>query len=190
MILASTAYRHPARGRGPPTKSVVAGAVTPRASAVCTAPPPASLVHLPVPGRIRGSAIAACPRSPSPPLPPPRRARRLRLRAARAVAAHPRLPRRLDARWSTPRRPSARRCWRGYAFGVGHFTVNNNWFQHAFDFQDAMPPVLGYFAAVGAGALSRGLPDGRGRASPGASAGERPDAAYVLIFAAAWIATE
>ena len=39
--------------------------------------------------------------------------------------------------------------WRGSVFGVGHFTVNNNWFQHAFDFQDAMPPVLGYFAAVG-----------------------------------------
>ncbi len=37
---------------------------------------------------------------------------------------------------------------RGYAFGVGHFTVNDNWFQHAFDFQDAMPPQLGYAAAV------------------------------------------
>lgn len=79
--------------------------------------------------------------------------------------------------------------WRGYAFGVGHFTVNDNWFKHAFDFQDAMPPVLGYFAAV---ALALYL-----AVYPMAAAGiawrfRRPkaDAAYVLIFAAAWIATE
>ena len=79
--------------------------------------------------------------------------------------------------------------WRGYAFGVGHFTVNNNWFQHAFDFQDAMPPVLGYFAAV---ALALYL-----AVYPMAAAGiawrfrrNRPDAPYVLIFAAGWIATE
>ena len=38
--------------------------------------------------------------------------------------------------------------WRGWCWGLGHFTVNDNWFQHAFDFQDRMPPVLGYFAAV------------------------------------------
>src|SRR6478672_7600030 len=36
--------------------------------------------------------------------------------------------------------------WRGYAFGVGHFTVNDNWFQHAFTFQDKMPAELGYVA--------------------------------------------
>ena len=33
-------------------------------------------------------------------------------------------------------------------FGVGHFTVNDNWFQHAFDFQDKMPPVLGYVGVI------------------------------------------
>lgn len=78
---------------------------------------------------------------------------------------------------------------RGYAFGVGHFTVNNNWFQHAFDFQDVMPPVLGYFAAV---ALALYL-----AVYPMAAAGiawrfrtARLDAPFVLIFAAAWIATE
>ena len=56
--------------------------------------------------------------------------------------------------------------WRGWVFGVGHFTVNNNWFQHAFDFQDAMPPVLGYFAAVGLAlylAVFPMLAEGRGR---------------------------
>lgn len=79
--------------------------------------------------------------------------------------------------------------WRGWAFGVGHFTINDNWFQHAFEFQDKMPPSLGYFApfalalylavypAIGAGLAWRF----RGRA---------PDAPYVLAFAAAWIATE
>src|ERR1700754_1330835 len=35
---------------------------------------------------------------------------------------------------------------RGWVFGVGHFTVGNNWIQHAFDYQDKMPPALGYFA--------------------------------------------
>ncbi|KQR84312.1 apolipoprotein N-acyltransferase [Sphingomonas sp. Leaf343] len=79
--------------------------------------------------------------------------------------------------------------WRGWLFGLGHFTVNNNWFQHAFDFQDAMPPVLGYFAAVGL-ALYLAV-------YPMMAAGiawrfrqDRADAAFVLIFAAAWIATE
>jgi apolipoprotein N-acyltransferase len=79
--------------------------------------------------------------------------------------------------------------WRGYLFGVGHFTVNNNWFQHAFDFQDAMPPVLGYFAAV---ALALYL-----AVYPMAAAGiawrvraAKPDAPYVLVLAGAWIATE
>lgn len=80
--------------------------------------------------------------------------------------------------------------WLGWVFGVGHFTINNNWFQHAFDFQDKMPPLLGYAApialalylavypaiAAGAGWLIRG----RGK----------PDPAYVFAIAAAWIATE
>ena len=79
--------------------------------------------------------------------------------------------------------------WRGWAFGVGHFTINNNWFQHAFDFQDKMPPVLGYFAAVGLALYLAIFP----MAAAGVAwrfRGRRPDAAYVLIFGAAWIATE
>ncbi|MGW8135007.1 apolipoprotein N-acyltransferase [Sphingomonas zeae] len=86
--------------------------------------------------------------------------------------------------------PSIRAAlWRGWAFGVGHFTVNNNWFQHAFDFQDKMPPVLGYFAAVGLALYLAIFP----MAAAGVAwrlRGRRPDAAYVLIFGAAWIATE
>lgn len=79
--------------------------------------------------------------------------------------------------------------WRGWLFGLGHFTVNNNWFQHAFDFQDAMPPVLGYFAAVALALYLAVYP----MAAAGIAwrfRGRAPDAAYVLIFAAAWIATE
>ena len=80
--------------------------------------------------------------------------------------------------------------WRGWLFGVGHFTVNDNWFQHAFDFQDKMPPVLGYAAAV---ALALYL-----AVYPMAAAGiawrfrnERgADLPFLLVAAAAWIATE
>ncbi|MET4896247.1 apolipoprotein N-acyltransferase [Sphingomonadaceae bacterium jetA1] len=93
----------------------------------------------------------------------------------------------LSVVWTAPSLRGA--LWRGWAFGLGHFTVNNNWFQHAFDFQDKMPPVLGYFAAVGL-ALYLAL-------FPMAAAGlawrcrrRHADASYVLIFGAAWIATE
>jgi apolipoprotein N-acyltransferase len=90
--------------------------------------------------------------------------------------------------------PSWRKAaWRAWCWGLGHFTVNNNWFQHAFDFQDKMPPVLGYVAAVAlalylavfpaaAAALAWSMA-GRGRH-------RRSDPAFVLAFGAAWIATE
>ncbi|WP_293873329.1 MULTISPECIES: apolipoprotein N-acyltransferase [unclassified Sphingomonas] len=87
--------------------------------------------------------------------------------------------------------PTGRRAlWIGWCWGVGHFTINNNWFQHAFDFQDKMPPVLGYFAAVGLALylavfpmLVSGIGWRFGRR-------ERPDAAYALLFGAAWIGSE
>ena len=85
----------------------------------------------------------------------------------------------------------------GWLFGVGHFTVNNNWIQHAFDYQDKMPPVLGYGAAVGlalylavypmltAGLLWRlASPRSRGDASI------PPGLAFALVAGAAWIAGE
>ena len=80
-------------------------------------------------------------------------------------------------------------AWRGWLFGVGHFTINDNWIQHAFDFQDAMPPVLGYAAPV---ALALYL-----AVFPAAAAllmwrwrGHSPDASFALLAGAAWIATE
>ena len=104
--------------------------------------------------------------------------------------------------WIVHAAPTVRSAlWRGYAFGVGHFTVNDNWFQHAFDFQDKMPPELGYLAAVALAlyigvypALAAGIA-WRFRtphaAEPAAStAWAAPDAGYALAFGAAWIATE
>ena len=79
--------------------------------------------------------------------------------------------------------------WRGWLFGVAHFTIGDNWLAKAFTYQDAMPQWLGWFAAPLI-ALYLGL-------YPMLAAGvawrfrrARPDAGYVLVFAAAWIATE
>lgn len=81
---------------------------------------------------------------------------------------------------------------RSWLWGVGHFTVGNNWIQHAFDFQDKMPPVLGYFAVVLLAlylaiypAMAMGLAWRFGREPLG-----KPGAAFILIAAAAWIVTE
>jgi apolipoprotein N-acyltransferase len=79
--------------------------------------------------------------------------------------------------------------WRGWAFGVGHFTINDNWFQYAFTFQDQMPHWLGYAAPFALAlylavfpALCAGLA-WRGRVP-------RIDAGFVLLFGACWILTE
>jgi len=78
----------------------------------------------------------------------------------------------------------------GWIWGVGHFTVNNNWFQHAFDFQDKMPPVLGYFAAVALALYLALFPMMVALVAWQTGRRERPDAAYALVFAAAWIGGE
>jgi apolipoprotein N-acyltransferase len=84
--------------------------------------------------------------------------------------------------------------WRGWLFGLAHFTIGNNWIQHAFTFQDAMPHWLGYLAVVLLStylavfpAIAAGVA-WRFRRGNAPDAG--PDASYVLIFAAAWIAAE
>ena len=79
---------------------------------------------------------------------------------------------------------------RGWLFGLGHFTVNNNWFQHAFDFQDKMPPVLGYVAAVALALYLAVYPMAAAGIAWRARGRAGPDLPYVLVFAAAWIATE
>jgi apolipoprotein N-acyltransferase len=81
-------------------------------------------------------------------------------------------------------------AWRGWLFGLGHFTVNNNWFQHAFDFQDAMPPVLGYFAAVALALYLALFPMLAAALAWRIARKGDLDPAFVLFFAAAWITTE
>lgn len=89
---------------------------------------------------------------------------------------------------------------RGWLFGLGHFAVGNNWIQHAFDYQDKMPPALGYLAVLllavylavypalamaAAWAFAHaGARRGGGRPAP------RPDTGFVLAAGAAWIAAE
>ncbi len=84
---------------------------------------------------------------------------------------------------------------RGWMFGVGHFTLGNNWIQHAFDFQGKMPPVLGYFAVLLLAlylavypAIAMGLAWRFARSVK--QRWNEPDLAYVLAAAAAWIASE
>jgi apolipoprotein N-acyltransferase len=92
--------------------------------------------------------------------------------------------------WLVHDAPTFRQAlWRGWVFGVGHFTINDNWFQHAFTFQDKMPAELGYaapfllalylavFPAIAAGLAWRAR-----RA--------RIDAGWVLLFGAAWTLSE
>jgi apolipoprotein N-acyltransferase len=87
---------------------------------------------------------------------------------------------------------------RGWVFGVGHFTVGNNWIQHAFDYQDKMPPVLGYFAVIALAlylaiypALAMGLAWlFSKRVANRAGWLPEPDLGFVLAAAAAWIVTE
>jgi apolipoprotein N-acyltransferase len=79
--------------------------------------------------------------------------------------------------------------WLGWCFGVGHFTINDNWFQHAFDFQDKMPPLLGYAAPLLL-ALYLAIYPAMAAGIAWRVRSAKPDAPYVLAFAAAWIATE
>ncbi len=84
---------------------------------------------------------------------------------------------------------------RSWLFGLGHFTLGNNWIQHAFDFQDKMPPVLGYFAVVALAlylaiypAIAMALAWNFARRVPQRWA--EPDSGFVFAAAGAWIATE
>lgn len=77
----------------------------------------------------------------------------------------------------------------GWFFGLGHFTVGNNWIAHAFVYQDAMPHWLGYFAVV---ALSLYLAVWPALATLGLHLARQrwPAAPAPDVFAALWIVTE
>lgn len=79
---------------------------------------------------------------------------------------------------------------RGWLFGLGHFTVGNNWIQHAFSYQDKMPAELGYVAVVLLSlylaiypALAMGLAWRFGQR-------RKLDLSFVLVAGAAWIVAE
>ncbi len=84
---------------------------------------------------------------------------------------------------------------KGWLFGLGHLTVANLWIQQPFEFQDKMPPALGYIAVVllaGYLAIYPMLAAGLAwrLAAPRNDPARRPDAAFVLVAGAAWIVTE
>jgi apolipoprotein N-acyltransferase len=91
--------------------------------------------------------------------------------------------------WLVRSAPSLRSALaRGWWFGVGHFVLGLNWIATAFTYQAEMPASLGYVAVV---LLSLYL-----AVYPAAAAGlawrwgRGNDARLVLVFAAAWVATE
>ena len=92
--------------------------------------------------------------------------------------------------WLVHAAPTIRAAlWRGWLFGLSHFTAGNMWIAQAFSYQDAMPHWLGPIAPL---LLSLYL-----AIYPMLAAGvawrfrrSEPDAGYVLIFAATWIASE
>ncbi|OYY67881.1 apolipoprotein N-acyltransferase [Sphingomonas sp. 28-63-12] len=87
--------------------------------------------------------------------------------------------------------------WRGWLFGIAHFTIGNNWIARAFSLQDAMPAWLGYpavsilaaylaiYPMLAAGLMWR-------LASPRATGDTEtpPGGSFVAVAGAAWIATE
>ncbi|MDQ4420619.1 apolipoprotein N-acyltransferase [Sphingobium sp. DEHP117] len=77
----------------------------------------------------------------------------------------------------------------GWCFGLGHFTVGNNWIAHAFTYQDAMPHWLGYGAVV---ALALYLAVYPGLAVLGLYALRKrfPRLLVPDMFAALWIVSE
>jgi apolipoprotein N-acyltransferase len=86
---------------------------------------------------------------------------------------------------SAPRKRTA--FFRGWLFGVGHFSVGLAWIATAFTFQAKMPPVLGWVAVVG---LSMFLALYVGLAAALAKALAKRPLALVPALAASWMLGE
>ena len=77
----------------------------------------------------------------------------------------------------------------GWCFGLGHFTLGNNWIAHAFTYQDAMPHWLGYGAVV-ALALYLAVYPGFALLGPHLLRRRWPGMPAPDVLAALWIVTE
>jgi len=77
----------------------------------------------------------------------------------------------------------------GWCFGVGHFTLGNNWIAHAFTFQDKMPHWFGY-GAVFLLSLYLAVYPGLATLAVHRIRLRWPALAATPVFAAAWIVTE
>ncbi|CAN5234555.1 apolipoprotein N-acyltransferase [soil metagenome] len=92
--------------------------------------------------------------------------------------------------WLVHAAPTIRAAmWRGWLFGVAHFTFGNIWIAQAFSYQDSMPHWLGPFAPFLLALYLAIWPMLAAGAAWRVRRAE-PDATYVLVFAAAWIVTE
>lgn len=79
-------------------------------------------------------------------------------------------------------------AWTGWLFGVGHFTLGNNWIATAFTYQAQMPAWLGWIAVV---LLALYLAIFPALAAAAASAfTRRTGAAFAPAFAACWVVSE
>jgi apolipoprotein N-acyltransferase len=84
-------------------------------------------------------------------------------------------------------------AWLGWLFGLGHFTLGNNWIATAFTYQANMPAVLGWAAVPLLSlylALFPALAAGAARALTGAIGDERPRWLIAPVLAATWIVSE
>ena len=80
-------------------------------------------------------------------------------------------------------------AFRGWIFGVAHFTVTNNWIAHAFTYQDSMPPALGWLA-VPLLSLYLAVYPAIAAGLAYAVAGKARPLAFALAFGATWIVGE
>ena len=85
-------------------------------------------------------------------------------------------------------------AWLGWLFGMGHFTLSNNWIATAFTYQANMPAVLGWAAVPLLSiylALFPALASGAARALVGRIDAARERSWTIApVFAACWIVTE
>jgi apolipoprotein N-acyltransferase len=80
-------------------------------------------------------------------------------------------------------------AWLGWLFGMGHFTLGNNWIATAFTYQSNMPPILGW-GAVPLLAVYLAVYPALAAAGARVVAGNTRDLRAGAAFAGCWIVAE